>query len=330
MKDWQDRIRDTIAFIDSAAVNSSSDKRVPIAAVLHRQNWQGQIPQAVSDAMSQGPNKAIRHRDAATTQRKYRRAILLIQVQLLNQPVAAATNAVGSIPDGGLKTSLGTALGTAYTRLAQPLQNALQGLVANPGNWLAHNKIQMVRTVNVNGPAPYRFYYAEADNRYVFTTPAEAADKVTIPLTVYHVDVQPYTSVSGHLGAVAGVAIAGAHQFMVTTQLSGCSIMYQLDAARANMVAAHIQPGGPAGSAGRHYSLVTTLRGGALAAAPHGGASGVFGASKGGTTDDYDPEELPARHTFCIGVKTPNGWELHCQRHNTGRPAEAPLHWRIQ
>ncbi|MCO6458311.1 MAG: hypothetical protein J5I93_23640 [Pirellulaceae bacterium] len=330
MKDWQERIDETIDFIGGATVPAHADKRAAIARLLREANQQALISQGLSTSMSQGTNWSIRHRDRAKLNRSYRRAIILIRVQLLNQVAVAVVAAVDNIPDGGLPTALGNDLGTVFAHEQQPLTNALLALQANPGNWLANNKIQLQGTVH-SGAMNYGFFLDTHGNRYTFKPPNAIIDEVYISPVVYHVHVQKYLAVAGNPAAIQGEHLVGSN-IMITTQLTGCAVMYETDAAHTNMVATHIQPEGPPNSAGRGYNLVATLRGGGVGFAnPPGGVTtrAVFGSGQGGQPHDYDPNANPPRHTFCIGIRTVNGWELHCQRHNIGVPADNIEYWRI-
>jgi hypothetical protein len=118
---------------------------------------------------------------------------------------------------------------------------------------------------------------------------------------------------------VQGSTVAGA-AVVVTTQLSGCSYMFETDG--GNLVAAHIQP-----TKGQGYNLVTALRQGAsfangLNAPTH---QGVFGAEAQDGQFAYHPD----RHTYVIGVMRNGTWELHAQKNHANTATSTPITWQI-
>lgn len=325
--DWRVRLSETIAVIESTTVGTHDDKRLAIAQLLRGRN----LNQATSDSLSQGANTAILNRAAVKDARQLRRAVVLVQSEFLNQTAAQASAFVQSIPDASLPGALGTAIGMAYTRMQQPLDAIHRALLANPLNFLASHKVQLFRSP-ASTTAPHGLYLDSAFNRYVIrpATDADLLHHVHLRIDAANIHVQPYSAVAGNIGAITGYQVTPGTHLVITTQLTGCSVVYQLDAARTNLVAAHIQPTGAAGSAGRGYNLATTLRAGAgFANGLPAGAVGVFGASQTAAAIDYDPNSVPARHTFFLGVLTGHGWELHCQRHNIGNAADTIDSWRI-
>lgn len=329
-KTWQERITETIDFIEAAAVPNHADKRRAIAARLRHLNQQGLITQATSDGMSQGVNTAIRHRDAAALARSYRRALILIQSQLLGQAVAQAAQTAAAIGDGAMAITVANALGMAYQTAQQPLIVAYQALLANPGAFLAANKVQLF-SAPTSGTVMHGFYYSAHGDRYgIKPVDATLVDEVYISRNICNIHVQLFSAIQGNLGAVVGHQVAHA-DLVITTQLTGCSVIFERGPAGLTLMAAHIQPTGATGSAGRGYNLVTSLRGNVGFA--HGLAGGnidVFGASAAAAVNNYDPGSAPGRHTFWLGVRTAaNGWELHCQRHNVGNAADPGVSWRI-
>ena len=108
----------------------------------------------------------------------------------------------------------------------------------------------------------------------------------------------------------------------VTTQLTGCSIIYDLSGDRSNMVAAHVRPTGTTGPL-----LCQALRAGAaLSNAIGGGAGGVFGAVGAREQNGYVMAEGAC---YFIGVRVGGAWELHGQQYAVGAPLAAPRTWQI-
>ena len=148
---------------------------------------------------------------------------------------------------------------------------------------------------------------------------------------VYHVDVIPYTNVQNNLAAIPGERVTNS-TVMITTQLTGCSVMYETDAGRHHLVVAHIQPGGNPGGLGRGYNLAPNLRAfGGFSNGLHGPGvvRNVFGSSQGMGVNDYDPAAVPVRQTYIIGILHNGAWELHCQRHDIFNVNGVPVTWRV-
>lgn len=341
MKEWNLRLTETITFIRTAAVPANGGIRNLIADVLEFKYRSG-IPQATSVAMSQGNFYALRGRDAIRTTRKYRRAIILIRSAILGVYALTAATAAALIPDVNLPGSLGGYLLAAQQHETGLLQTALNNLQHQAAVFLTANKINMEASA-ASGRMNYVFYYDLLRRRYDFartahltagemllTSPTGTRFRVPhISPMVHHVHVQPFMTVYGgavgNLANINGAALDNNDNLMITTQLSGCSVVYQTQG--TDLRAAHINPGGPHPGLGRHYLLVQTMRAHAGFANPIAGgpAVQVFGAAAADAQRDYFPD----RYTYCIGVKTGGAWELHAQKHRN-TPADVPVTWRIE
>ena len=333
MKNWNDRITQTIAFIRVAAVPLHGNLRERIADVI-QSKYRPHIAMATSVAMSQGNYASIFNRDAQRLNRKYRRAMILIRVTFLGQMAGPAAANVGAVADLNLPAGLDALLLQANQHEEQLLQNEITALRANPAVFLAAKKIQ-VETSPASGTMNYIFYCNIQGQRFEFkrTTNIVANEVVIngfrvcyITISVHHVHVQGYNTVQANLGAIVGTAAAGGDSLMITTQLSGCSVVYQIQG--ADLVAAHIQPQGVVGGPGRGYNLAVTLRGAAGLANPilGGPAIEVFGCQAvSAGPQDY----VPTRHTYWIGVKVGLNWQVHAQQHNIGLPADIPGTWQV-
>jgi hypothetical protein len=302
MKDWNARITETIAFI-RAQNTTHHNRRNAIANLLHQLHTENQIAQITSQSMSQGGFPVTLHRDLVKDYRKFRRALILIRVAVLGEAILVATNQVGAIPDASLSTSLDTLLSQAYQAKQQELQAAYQSLKTTPSVFLSANKINIVATTS-SGAKRYKFYFSPDDNQYWFRPASERTGIVNIQKTVYHVAVQQYSDVKSKLDKIDGGNAAGC-DVLVTTQLTGCTFMYQTDG--ANLVAAHVQPGGGVDQ----FALRKKLRDeAAFKNELPGKPVRVFGAVKTPKPDGYCRD----KHSYIIGVR--NGqWELHAQRH---------------
>lgn len=137
-----------------------------------------------------------------------------------------------------------------------------------------------------------------------------------MPVDVFQLSVQPYAGLGktnrpippgGQSLNVLG-SIAHGADLMVTTQLTGCAIVYYLNG--ANLVVAHVQPTGGIGA----EAMCTSLRADAtLSNAPGQAVTGVFGAQavKGGDPNNY---QKAGHYNYCIGVRIGGSWDLYAQQ----------------
>ena len=337
------RTQETIAFIRNAAVPAHANRRDLIADLLERKY---PVSPAISAAMSQGRNLAIKDRGTIKTHRHYRRACIAIRASILGQALPAVTNAVAAVADGALPATLAADMNAVFLQENQHLQNQLQALKANPGVFLANNNIYITED-GPSGPRPYIFYYNHDNQTYCFAPVGVNANNI-IPLggfagnravfiqeQIHHVRIQEFTdpAIGSNLGAITGDLIAGtpAASIMLTARFSGCSFMYQH--AAANMTAIHINPGGP--PHGRFYDLALTLRGVNPAAPPGTPAAAFANANNAGNTHIWGCQQNenrpldyePTAYHFVIGVLRGGQWEVWVQKH-------APInqragHWQL-
>jgi hypothetical protein len=221
---------------------------------------------------------------------------------------------VGQITDANLSTTLGSDLDQVTTRL-QDLNAKLVQLKTNPVTFLTGNSIQ-VTGVNTSGGMNYGFYFDTLSNVYNLMPDANIATWVSVVEPVYHVHVQQYTSLAktnkptppgGEWLNVVGNTVAGA-DLMVTTQLTGCSVVYYLNG--GTLVAAHVQPSGATNA----ETMCTNLRAHAkLSSSPGQAVTGVFGAQavKGLDTNNYVKAGF---YNYCVGVKAGGVWNLYAQQ----------------
>jgi hypothetical protein len=319
-KDDDVRISDTITFIRTATVPPGRDaKRGIVADLLHDLDLQGRISDLVSPAMSQGSNYAIVGRDEAKANRHYRRAIILIRMALQNSDRSVAPRETNQITDANLAQELGNRLDQVCTTL-DDLTTKLDLLKSNPVQFLKNNAFNMVSASGKNVPSgvmDYVFYDDALNGQYTLAAERDVNNIVTKKIKVFHLHVQPYaglaktrTANGESLDVVGNIAQL---ELMVTTQLTGCAIVYYLQG--ATLVAAHVQPtGGIIAEA-----MCTNLRDDAtLSNAPGLAKTGVFGAqaAKGGDPNNY----LKAgNYNFCVGVRIGGTWGLYAQERVRGK-----------
>ena len=340
MKNPDVRIQETIAFIRNAVVPQGQDRRNLVADLLENKFT---IDHPTSLAMSQGSNYAIIGRGAVQTNRHYRRACVAIRSTILGQVAAVAATAIGQIADANLPATLGADLVAAFAHEQNDLQAKLQGLMNNPGHFLANNVVYVTET-GPSGQQSFIFYHHHRNGTYCFAPVGANANNmialggvngnraVYVPVQVHHVRIQEFTALQPNLGAIVGDQIvAGAASIMVTARFSGCSLMYCH--AGANMTAIHINPGGPTWA--RFHDLALTLRGNspprpngvpapAFANANNNGAVRVWGCCQ----NELQPfDYAPDGYHFVIGVFRAGQWEVWVQKHNPIN--QRANHWQV-
>jgi hypothetical protein len=318
-KDEGARISDTITFLRTATVPLAHDaKRGIVADLLRDLDLQGRISDTVSPAMSQGHNLAISGRDEAKANRHYRRAIILIRMALQNSDRSIAPREVNQIADANLPQELGIRLDQICTTL-DDLTTKLALLKSEPVKFLKNNAFNMVSASGKNAPSgvtDYVFYDDAINGQYTLAAEKDVNNIVTKKIKVFHLHVQPYAGLarthSSNGESLDVVGNVAQMDLMVTTQLTGCAIVYYLNG--ATLVAAHVQPTGGIGA----EAMCTNLRADAtLSNAPGMAKTGVFGAqvAKGGDPNNY----LKAgNYNFCVGVRIGGTWGLYAQERVRG------------
>jgi len=327
-KDEGVRITDTINFIRTATVPPAHNaERATVADLLRDRYNDNRIDVTVSPAMSQGGNLAIFGRDQVKENRHYRRAIILIRMALQNAHHTVAPAAVSQITDANLPTELGSSLNQVTTTL-QDLTTKLALLKSNPVTFLSNNTFNMIGDAT-SAPVQYEFFYDVLGNQYNLGPKRSVGPWAAVPIDVFQLSVQPYAGLAktnrpnppgGQSLDVVGVIANGA-DLMVTTQLTGCAIVYYLNG--ANLVVAHVQPTGIVAE-----TMCTNLRADArLSNAPGQAVTAVFGAQavKGADPNNY---KKAGYFNYCIGVRSGGTWDLYAQQRQPGLGG-AKLAWKI-
>jgi hypothetical protein len=324
----QGRIAATIQFLGQADVPSDAQGlRMPVQELL--KELEPAIPAQVDSAMSQGTK-------GTKETRPYRRAMILILSVLNQNPPARAKQAVSSIPDAQLKRSLGTML-KDVKRVVGPrrLNPAVHALLAGPQAFLTANRIKLGRgQLTTSTASEYELSWDSPKKLYLMEPPVPWHHYITARFQGFNIHVQQYSAVQNNLGAIQGAQVAGS--IALTTQLTGCSILYSVNG--GDLVAAHIQPTGQvgenlppalAGAAGSPVGVLLASRlvaSGDLANPVNGGTLGIFGMVN-------TPAETGLRHlgnrnirvhgytdtlgsAYFLGVKRNGHWELYGQQND--------------
>ncbi len=326
MKDWQARIAETIDFIEASAVfPMHGDKRVAIANLLKEKRAANQISQALSQQMSQGTLWTVIGRGTEQTYRQYRRALILVRVMLLAQNATTVVNAVNAMTDGVLASNLANDINSIWLSKVSALNTELLTFKTSPLVFLATKKIYTFGVEQSKVMDDFIFTHNIEKDLYEFKPRSQLSSKpefVYTPVKVFHIHVQSYTEVKNNLSTISGSNVTGA-DLMVTTQLSGCSVMYQVD--NDNLIVAHIQPVGTTG-----YSLCNELRtSGKFLGGLNNIPVHVFGAQN---TKQTGYDYLTNSHTYCIGINIGGNWKLYAQQHMAsmfGAKSGNPICWEI-
>jgi hypothetical protein len=247
---------------------------------------------------------------------------------LQNVDRSVAPREVAQITDANLPAELGGYLKQVTTTL-QDLTTKLALLESNPVTFLSNNTFNMIGAAT-SAPMPYEFFYDALKNQYNLGPKGTDGNRAAVPIHVFQLGVQPYSGLAKtnrpnppggqSLGVVGN--IANGANLMVTTQLTGCAIVYYLNG--ATLVVAHVQPTGGVGG----ETMCTHLRADAtLSGAPGQAVTNVFGAqaAKGGNLNNY---VKAGRYNYCIGVRSGGTWDLYAQERQPG-VGGAKVAWKI-
>ena len=300
-KNSDTRIQETLQLIENWTGGGNSQYTQQIVKHLSEdQQIQGAIT-SISRAMSQG--LYLFHNVTNKANRAKRRAIILLRCALNGTNVSNANSVVSSISDHLLDTAINNELALAKSKLEQNLKTQWAQLQNNTANFLKNHTI-IVHGTKSSGVTNYYFFYNTDKDRYDLK-PTSQNPYIDIVVKVNHIPVIDYPNIQNSITQLNGVDLDTNH-LAVTTQLTGCSYVYQINNNKAQ--ATHISPKSLKDGA----TLKLTLRnGGADFGNSNGGTTYVFGAGTSNTTTEYDRSTATATHV----VATYNsGWEVHAQQ----------------
>lgn len=325
------RFADTVQFIR----NLTGANNVPVLGASTvadlLDGYIGAIPPQVDLAMSQG-------RSGTELSRKYRRAMILILCVLNNTSTRDAKDAVGMISDAGLHAAAAQMIKDVLTiyggRVLNPVANQLVG---NPLAFLTANRIKLGRGAMVaSGASQYDLSWDPHGRFYKLEPSDPMHNYVHAKINGFNIYVQNYSTVKDGLHDITGDLVAG--DLAVTTQLSGCTVIYKVNG--PNLTVAHIMPGAGvrqlvpqdlAQYAGSPLGVIQTMRmirDGNLGRC--NGTLGIYGMVSG--PNETGLRMLGARrvrthgytdqlgNAYFIGVKVGGNWQLFGQQNNPGVP----------
>jgi hypothetical protein len=324
------RFADTVHFLRTVRQPSGAPLTYSNSVAELLDSFRGAIPPAVDEAMSMG-------RVGTEQTRQYRRAMILTLCVLNNTSTSKARAAVNTIPDARLHASLEQMLRDAAViyggRTLGPVADRLK---ADPAGFLAHTRIKLGSgSMKTSGQAAFDLSWDPHANLYLIEPHNAIHDYVHASVIGFNVHVQKYRDVRNNLNAIVGAAVT--EDLALTTQLSGCCVIYRVNG--ANLTVAHVMPdaevrqGLPAElqpHAGDPVGVVLThrmARDGDLAGGA-GGTLGIFGMVNtvpetgqrmlGGGRVRANGYAATLGNAYFIGVKSGGNWQLFGQQNNPG------------
>jgi len=325
------RFADTVAFIRTMTGPGNLPVLTAPAVADLLDSFQGAIPPIVDNAMSQG-------RQGTDLTRKYRRAMTLVLCVVNNTLAAQARQAVGLIPDAGLHAALVQMLKDVHTiyggRVLGPVADRLRH---NPLQFLTNNRIKLGRgEMTTSGATPYELSWDTNARLYLLEPPNNVHHFVHAKVPGFNIHVQKYADIKNQINAINGATVAG--DLALTTQLSGCTIVYRVTG--GNLTVAHINPDAdvrqqvPQNLAAFTNAPIGVLQTQRLARdgnlANTAGTLGVFGMVGG--PGETGMRMLGARqvrahgytdqlgNAYFLGVKLGGNWHLYAQQNFPNQP----------
>jgi hypothetical protein len=197
--------------------------------------WLDEI--SISPAVETALSKLTTGTDAV---RKTRRAMLLILAALRKVNVRQAREAADVPRDAEVDTALARML-LEVERVCLPgrLGPVALDLLGTPATFLATTRIKTGSgSLNASGTTPFELSWNPVSQIYSFDAPNNAVDRfhVTVP-GCYNIAATRFSTI-GNLAQINGAVVQG--NLGLTTQLSGCSILYSVNG--GNLVVAHVWP----------------------------------------------------------------------------------------
>lgn len=227
-----ERFEDTMDFIGRAA-----DYRInPFGREIVRllENYRGAIPPAVDEAMSFG-------RSGTSEERKIRRAIVLLRCLFFNTRASAAQRQAQLIAEPQLIPTLADVMRMTLRAVGrQRVVPLIDRMMADPETFLSENRMQTGYVYGRSTEADFDFYFDPDRHIYKIDPPAPNRELCFAPIRAYSFHVLQFADVVGDAANVPGVV--STEDLCITTQLSGCSVLYRVNGPQ--LTVAHVQPSG--------------------------------------------------------------------------------------
>jgi len=317
-KDSTTRIKDTLKLI--AAYPGAPAYQCFVAAAHTRDEIAAAYPSArnqanLSDQLSQQGNV---HAGNEATRAK-RRACMLLSTGL-GRPGDMARYL--ALPAGQLDAEALGLIEEAYwagdksgTACLDVLNN---GLLRDPAGWLGRNELQL-RTGAGAGKKIFHMSYDSGSRRFCIGPQAAALvergcyfEGIQVPAVAWH----QWTPGGNDHSLMSGVALEGSPDIMITTQMTGCSLVYK----RANdhkVYVAHAYPDNRNADATKRRPgdrLAEELQG------QHGATAADFVNAAGGTVEVYGPTgdgidgyDVGSNLLYIVGIRRGGTWKIYGQ-----------------
>lgn len=332
-------VADTIFYLHTATIIPATADylRTPVADWLEEVIFNPAIEQALNQIPAAGGNV-----------HKSRRAMILILCGLNNVPLPMAKQAVAQYQDNQLSAALGKML-QDVERVTAPrrLLPASVSFLTNPSAFLAINRVRTSSGAMAgSGLTAFDLSWDPHSKMYIFEPPGNPATMhITVP-NGFNLGTTKFAMI-GNLGQITGEVAQGS--FVLTTQLSGCSIIYSVNA--GNLVVAHVWPDAAVNTnvplavsqavGGSPTGVILGMRmihEGGLSNPVGGGTFGVFGMVD--TIQEVGLRNLgPANvrmhgytgtygHAYFIAVLVNGNWQLFGHQNNLINPAGGVSHFQ--
>lgn len=274
--------------------------------------WLATMLDRVSDAVPPAVDQALRGlrgggRDAV----RRRRALTLIWCILRGARAADAAAAAKGIDAGRLEGVLDAEANTVMVQTGGPLfRPAIQSLLAQPEAFLRAHRV-FTHSTDRSGSMLHDFTFLPHNAVYEIRPATAHHDGPYAVTRAHNVHVQMYAAVRADPTGIAGAAAT--EDLVVTTQLSGCAVLYRVAGSRLDV--AHVRPdaavaadlppafAGLAGASNGRKLTEILARGGSL-------------AGEGGTLGLYGCVDAPAEMGFrVVGRHLPGGADAAMRVH---------------
>ena len=331
-------VADTLFYLSGAVITPTTADylRAPVA------DWLGEV--TFSPAIEQALNQIPAGNGNAY---KSRRAMILILCGLNSVALPSAKQAVAQYQDNELPAKLGKML-QDVERVVVPrrLLPASNSFLTNPSAFLANNRVRTSSGAMMgSGATPFDLSWDPHNRIYIFEPPGSPTMHISVP-NGFNLGTTKFATI-GNLAQITGEVAQGS--YVLTTQLSGCSIIYSVNA--GNLVVAHVWPDAAVKTnvplavsqavGGSSTGVILGMRmihEGGLSNPVAGGTFGVFGMvdtihevglrSLGPGNVRMHGYTATYGHAYFIAVLVAGNWELFGHQNNIITPAAGVSHFQ--
>lgn len=326
-KDTKDRVKETLKFIRTYPGVPNYQRMV---AADHGAAWikANFASKTTFDTFS----NSLSHKNNANagdeTARARRRACVLLAT-VLARPALEKTG-YRTAPAAGLDAVLRTLIEKAYwagdksgTACLDVLAN---GLMRDPVTWLNANEL-LLSGGDIAGKTVFHLSYDGGYNRFCIEPMNAIAQQhgcyfegIQIPAVAWH----QWTPGGNNHSNMTGVSLDAGPDIMITTQMTGCSLVYKR-ATNGKVYVAHAYPDTRNRDAAKKKTgsgLAEELKG------QHGATAADFSNATGGTVEVYGPTgdgtdgyDMDTNRLYIVGIRRAGAWKIYGQHVASGTRA---------